>query len=128
MTSQFVQPYRNVIGLLDAHSTSVAVAALPVQLPELPLVLPVTFPVKAPVNTVDVSSDGRFIIAGTDYSNVYLYDRKGEVLWAKETSAEVVQTCMSSNGDYVGYLTGDGVFSFGVKSSRVLWELSLIHI
>ena len=75
-----------------------------------------------PVNTVDVSSDGRFIIAGTDYSNVYLYDRKGEVLWAKETSAEVVQTCMSSNGDYVGYLTSDRTFYFGVKGSRILWE------
>ena len=75
-----------------------------------------------PVNTVDVSSDGRFIMAGTDYSNVYLYDRKGEVLWAKETSAEVVQTCMSSNGDYVGYLTSDRTFYFGVKGSRILWE------
>ena len=35
---------------------SVAVAAFPVQLPELPLVLPVTFPVKLPVTDVTVNS------------------------------------------------------------------------
>lgn len=75
-----------------------------------------------PVNSVDVSSDGQFILAGTDYSHIYLYDRKGEILWAKETSAEVMQTCISSNGDYLGYLTSDRTFYFGVKSSRVLWE------
>ena len=27
-----------------------------------------------PVNTVNVSSDGQFIMAGTDYSHIYLYD------------------------------------------------------
>ena len=75
-----------------------------------------------PVNTVNVSSDGQFILAGTDYSHIYLYDRKGEILWAKETSAEVLQTCISSNGDYIGYLTADRTFYFGVKSSRILWE------
>lgn len=75
-----------------------------------------------PVNTVNVSSDGQFILAGTDYSHIYLYDRNGEILWAKETSAEVLQTCISSNGDYLGYLTADRTFYFGVKSSRILWE------
>ena len=75
-----------------------------------------------PVNTVNVSSDGQFILAGTDYSHLYLYDRKGDILWAKETSAEVLQTCISSNGDYLGYLTSDRTFYFGVKSSRILWE------
>ena len=75
-----------------------------------------------PVNTVNVSSDGQFILAGTDYSHLYLYDRNGDVLWAKETSGEVLQTCISSNGDYLGYLTSDRTFYFGVKSSRILWE------
>ena len=75
-----------------------------------------------PVNTVNVSSDGQFILAGTDYSHIYLYDRNGEILWAKETSAEVLETCISSNGDYLGYLTADRTFYFGVKSSRILWE------
>ncbi len=75
-----------------------------------------------PVNTVNVSSDGQFILAGTDYSHIYLYDRNGEILWAEETSAEVLQTCISSNGDYLGYLTADRTFYFGVKSSRILWE------
>ncbi len=77
-----------------------------------------------PVNTVNVSSDGQFILSGTDYSRLYLHDKKGEVLLSKETTGPVIKTCISSNGDYVGYLTGDGVFSFGVKSSRVLWEKS----
>ena len=77
-----------------------------------------------PVNSVSVSSDGKFVIAGTDYSHIYLYDSKGKVLWANETSAEVVQTCISSNGDYIGYLTSDRTFSFGLKSSRILWEKS----
>ena len=27
-----------------------------------------------PVNTVNVSSDGQFVLAGTDYSHIYLYD------------------------------------------------------
>ena len=75
-----------------------------------------------PVNTVNVSSDGNFVLAGTDYSHVYLYDKKGEILWAKEVSGEVKQSCISSNGDYIGYLTSDRTFSFGVKSSRILWE------
>ena len=75
-----------------------------------------------PVNSVDISSDGQFIVAGTNYSRVYLYNIKGDVLWTKETSGEVLQTCISSNGDYVGYLTSDNTFTFGVKSSRILWE------
>jgi len=74
------------------------------------------------VNSVDISSDGQFIVAGTNYSRVYLYNIKGDVLWTKETSGEVLQTCISSNGDYVGYLTSDNTFTFGVKSSRILWE------
>ena len=56
-----------------------------------------------PVNTVNVSSDGQFVLAGTDYSHIYLYDRNGEILWAKEVSGEVKQSCISSNGDYIGY-------------------------
>ena len=74
------------------------------------------------INSVDVSSDGQFIVAGTNYSRVYLYNIKGDILWSKETSGEVIQTCISSNGDYVGYLTSDNTFTFGVKSSRILWE------
>ena len=75
-----------------------------------------------PVNSVDISSDGKFIVAGTNYSHIYLHDIKGNILWAKETTGEVLQTCINSNGDYVGYLTSDRKFSFGVKSSRILWE------
>ncbi|GIR28336.1 MAG: hypothetical protein CM15mP42_12860 [Methanobacteriota archaeon] len=28
------------------------------------------------VNSVDITSDGEFIVAGTDYSHLYLYDSK----------------------------------------------------
>ena len=74
------------------------------------------------VNSVDITSDGEFIVARTDYSHLYLYTLKGNVLWAKETGSEVLKTCISSNGDYLGYLTSDRRFSFCVKNSRVLWE------
>ena len=74
------------------------------------------------VNSVDITSDGEFIVAGTDYSHLYLYDSKGNVLWSKETGSEVLKTCISSNGDYLGYLTSDRRFSFCVKNSRMLWE------
>ena len=75
-----------------------------------------------PVNTVNVSSDGQFILAGTDYSHVYLHDLRGNILWAEETGAEVLQSCISSNGDYIGYLTSDRTFAMGLKNSRILWE------
>ena len=74
------------------------------------------------VNSVDITSDGKFIVAGTDYSHLYMYDVKGNVLWSKETGSEVIETCISANGDYLGYLTSDRRFSFCVKNSRVLWE------
>ena len=74
------------------------------------------------VNSVDITSDGEFIVAGTDYSHLYMYDVKGNVLWSKETGSEVIETCISANGDYLGYLTTDRKFSFCVKNSRVLWE------
>ena len=74
------------------------------------------------VNSVDITSDGEFIVAGTDYSTLYLYDSNGKVLWSKETGSEVLKTCISANGDYLGYLTSDRRFSFCVKNSRVLWE------
>ena len=74
------------------------------------------------VNSVDITSDGEFIVAGTDYSHLYLYDSNGKVLWSKETGSEVLKTCISSNGDYLGYLTSNRKFSFCVKNSRVLWE------
>ncbi|OIR23308.1 MAG: hypothetical protein BEU00_03240 [Marine Group III euryarchaeote CG-Epi3] len=75
-----------------------------------------------PVNSVDITSDGEFILAGTDYSHLYLYDSNGSVLWSKETGSAVLKTCISSNGDYLGYLTSDCKFSFCVKNSRMLWE------
>jgi len=74
------------------------------------------------VNSVDITSDGEFIVAGTDYSHLYLYDKSGKVLWSKETGSEVLRTCISSNGDYLGYLTSNRSFSFCVKNSRILWE------
>jgi len=74
------------------------------------------------VNSVDITSDGEFIVAGTDYSHLYMYDVRGNVLWSKETGSEVLKTCISANGDYLGYLTSDRKFSFCVKNSRVLWE------
>ena len=74
------------------------------------------------VNSVNITSDGEFIVAGTDYSHLYMYDTKGSVLWSKETGSEVLKTCISANGDYLGYLTSDRKFSFCVKNSRVLWE------
>ena len=74
------------------------------------------------VNSVDITSDGEFIVAGTDYSHLYMYDVKGDVLWSKETGSEVIETCISANGDYLGYLTSERKFSFCVKNSRVLWE------
>ena len=33
-----------------------------------------------PVNSVNVSSDGKFIVAGTNYSHLYLHDIKGNIL------------------------------------------------
>ena len=74
------------------------------------------------VNCVDITSDGQFIVAGTDYSHLYFYDVKGNILWSKETGSEVLKTCISANGDYLGYLTNDRKFSFCVKNSRQLWE------
>ena len=45
------------------------------------------------VNSVDITGV-EFIVAGTDYSHLYLYDSKGNVLWSKETGSEVLKTCV----------------------------------
>ena len=67
-------------------------------------------------------------MAGTDYSHLYLYDSKGNVLWSKETGSEVLKTCISSNGDYLGYLTSRYAdFHFALKIHGCFGRIHLIH-
>ena len=63
-----------------------------------------------------------YVVVGTDYMHIYLYDAKGNVLWGTETTGKVLEACVSNNGDYIGYMTDDSRIYFVVKNSRVIWE------
>ncbi|MBI2660864.1 PQQ-binding-like beta-propeller repeat protein [Candidatus Woesearchaeota archaeon] len=76
------------------------------------------------VRSVDISSDGRYISAGSGDHNVYLIDRdKDEPLWKFEADERVGSVSVSQDGNYIAAGSKDKkVYLFSKESKIPLWD------
>jgi len=76
------------------------------------------------VRSVDISSDGRYISAGSGDHNIYLIDRdKDEPLWKFEADERVGSVSISQDGNYIAAGSKDKkVYLFSKESKIPLWD------
>jgi WD40 repeat protein len=76
------------------------------------------------VNTVDISDDGNFLVAGTDNMKVLLFNNSSnETIWSYNTSGAVYSVAINSNGNYIAAGGSDNTtYFFERSSSTPLWN------
>jgi len=75
------------------------------------------------VYSVDVSSDGNYVAAGSSDNHVYLFDETGNLLWREITEGRVDSVSISSDGNYVAAGSSDNhVYLFDKAGNRLLKE------
>ncbi len=75
------------------------------------------------VRSVDISDDGKYIVAGSGDHRVYLFDRdQEEAVWTFEADERVGSVAISSDGEYIAAGSRDKkVYFFSRTGSRPLW-------
>ncbi len=76
------------------------------------------------VRSVDISSNGKYVVAGSGDHNVYLIDRdKDEPLWKFEAGERVGSVSISQDGKYIAAGSKDKkVYLFSEESKIPLWD------
>ncbi len=76
------------------------------------------------VRSVDISSNGKYIVAGSGDHNVYLMDRdKDEPLWKFEAGERVGSVSISQDGNYIAAGSKDkNVYLLSKESKIPLWN------
>ncbi len=76
------------------------------------------------VRSVDVSSNGKYLVAGSGDHNLYLIDRdKDEPLWKFEAEERVGSVSVSQDGNYIAAGSKDkNVYLFSKESKIPLWN------
>ncbi|MBI3051793.1 PQQ-binding-like beta-propeller repeat protein [Candidatus Woesearchaeota archaeon] len=76
------------------------------------------------VRSVDISSNGKYIVAGSGDHNVYLIDRdKDEPLWKFESGERVGSVSISQDGNYIAAGSKDKkVYLFSRESKIPSWD------
>ncbi|RLI84130.1 MAG: hypothetical protein DRP01_08390, partial [Archaeoglobales archaeon] len=79
------------------------------------------------VRSVAISSDGKYVVAGSDDKKVYFFDKSGKLLWSYDTGDWVRSVAISSDGEYVVVGTGyilyvGGIVYFFDRSGKLLWS------
>ncbi|MFA4861044.1 PQQ-binding-like beta-propeller repeat protein [Methanoregula sp.] len=81
---------------------------------------------------VQCSSDGRYVVTGSDTGILRMYNQEGKTLWSFKRDDQMVRSVsISGNGDYVGavflnpegpsYYAGGAIFVFN-RTGSVLWN------
>ncbi len=76
------------------------------------------------VRSVDISSNGKYIVAGSGDHNIYLIDRdKDEPLWKFEADERVGSVSISQDGNYIAAGSKDKKVYFLSKESKIpIWN------
>jgi len=76
------------------------------------------------VRSVDISSDGKYITAGSGDHNVYLFDRdKNEPLWKFKADERIGSVAISKDGKYITAGSKDkNIYLFFRESNTPLWN------
>ena len=70
------------------------------------------------VNSVAISADGEYIVAGSD--NVYLFNREGELLWKYKVQGTVGTMSVTPDGEYI--VAGSDNIYFFSRERELLWK------
>ena len=73
------------------------------------------------VNSVAISSDGKYIVAGSSRGYVYFFDKDGNLLWKHKTKGCVNSVSITPSGEYVVVGSGNKVYFFD-KNGSLLWK------
>jgi len=79
-----------------------------------------------PINTVDISADGEYIVAGSrggyTYDKVFLFGRdSGTPLWSTENHTGVYSVSISADGEYIAAAVSSHVHLYHRSNSTPLW-------
>jgi len=71
--------------------------------------------------TASISSDGRYIVAGTAEGIIYFLDNSGNLLWEYKTEGAILSVSLSDNGSYI---VAGGIMELYLldKEGNPLWE------
>ncbi|MEA3357196.1 MAG: DUF5711 family protein [Patescibacteria group bacterium] len=71
--------------------------------------------------SVDISSDGNYVAAGSSDSNLYLFDKVGKQKWNEALGDRVNHVAISDDGNYVAAGSGYYVYYFD-RNENLLWK------
>ena len=71
---------------------------------------------------VSISSDGRYIAAGSSDKNIYLFNNDGRILWSYETGNYVWGVSISSRGRYIAAGSSDKNIYLLNRNGKMLWK------
>ena len=75
------------------------------------------------INSVAISADGEYIVAGSDEDQVYLFSKDGTLLWSYTAGDGVYSVAISSDGEtIVAGSLDNNVYLFDKDSSTPLWS------
>jgi len=74
------------------------------------------------IRDVDSSADGEYIIVGSFDYKVYLFDRKGTLLWSYKTGDTVRDVAISFDGRYMAAGSYDNCVYFFNTNGDLLWK------
>ena len=86
------------------------------------------------INSVAISADGEYIVAGSDDSKVYFFDKNGTLLWNYTADDGIYSVAISSNGetlvagslDYNVYLFNkDGMLLWSYGTGNRVWSVAI---
>ncbi len=71
---------------------------------------------------VSISSDGEHIVAGSQDSYLYLFDKAGNAVWGQNLGTPVLRVMLSPNGEYICTTTYDNIISLFNIQGALLWR------
>ena len=74
------------------------------------------------VHSVAISSDGKYVVAGSKDWNVYFFDKNGNLLWKYKTGGDVESVAITPDGNYVVAGSDDYYVYFFDKNGNLLWK------
>ena len=74
------------------------------------------------VNSVAITPDGGYIVAGSWDKHVYLFSRKWKLLWEYETNSGVNSVAITPDGGYIVAGSGDNHVYLFNREGELLWE------
>jgi len=82
-----------------------------------------TFKIEDRVDTIDISGDGKYVVAGSDDNKLYLFGNDGVAIWNYSADSDVNAVAISTSGEYIVAGTKHSkLYLFSRNSSIPLWN------